>query len=179
MMRMLLVIFISVVATSAGIWTGSIYSFRAATDIPNNSAEKHPPQKEFLTPELFVVPRITNNSVTGYLICRLVIVIDISQSLPSEYIEDFLIADQVYKAIFRVAPTVSTQEDIPDMSAPVDEVIKALNQIAGNERYLGAYIQQVDIFKRDEVRQKIVEERFVGDETPEKAKKSSSGVSNH
>lgn len=179
MMRIILVIFTSLVATSVGIWAGSIYSFRAASDLPANSSGSHPPQKEFLTPDLFVVPRIANNSVTGYLICRLVILIDISQSLPAEYIEDVLIADQLYKAIFHVAPTASTQEDIPDMSTPVDEIIKALNLIAGNERYLGAYIQQVDIFNRDEVRQKIVEERFVGEETTEKPKKSSSGGSNH
>ena len=157
-----------------GIWAGSIYSFGTKPDHPADAAGIHLPQKEFLSPELFVIPRVTNNSLNGYLVCRLVISIDATQSLPAEYIEDTLIADQVYKAIFRVAPRDSALEAVPDMSAPVDEIIEALNQIAGNKRYLGAYIQQVDIFNRDEVRQKIVQERFVGDEPPEHVSKPSS-----
>ena len=160
MLQVLIIVLLAVTGSIGGIWAGHLASTKAEEAKASDPAHGAVPQVEFLTPELFVIPLVSGSNVDGYFVCRLVIAVDPSKPAMPGINEDTLLADQFHNVAFKSKFYSPADGNIPDVSGLVDALINNLNEMVGNSRYTSAYVQQIDVFNRDEVRQKVVEDRF-------------------
>jgi hypothetical protein len=160
MIRFLIIILISMAGSAGGIWGGTYYASASFALGENNHQLAPPPKTEFLTPDLFVVPVVTRNEVLGFLVCRLAFAINSQKASVPNISEETLMADLFYEIAFKGSSYIPDDTKVPNMSNVADAMLARLNEITGTNRFTAVYIQQVDFFNREEVRRKVVEDRF-------------------
>ena len=160
MIRLIIIIVLAVAGSAGGIWGGLHFANSAAEAEANGQAIEKEPKTEYLTPELFVVPVFTRKNVMGFLVCRLAFAIDADLPAFAGMSEDTMMADLFYEIAFDGLAYIPGETKVPDLSHVADTMVARLNEISGTPRYTGVFIQQVDYFDRDDVRRKVVEDRF-------------------
>lgn len=160
MLQIIIIVLLAITGSIGGIWAGHLASTKAEEAKAFDPAHGAVAQVEFLTPELFVIPLVSGANIEGYFVCRLVFAVDPSKPAMPGINEDTLLADQFHKVAFKSKFYSPADGNIPDVSGLVDALLSNLNDMAENDRYKSAFVQQIDVFNRDEVRQKVVEDRF-------------------
>lgn len=160
MIRLFLIAFLASTGTFAGVWLEAKFDDMVKIDATSATERSKQLEKEFLTPDLLVVPIVNRTNLIGYLVCRLVFVVNPQFPAVKSIPEDVLLADGFYAASFKSHFYIPNVTDVPDMVGLADEIVSSMNSAAGHKRYLNVLIQQVDYFARTEVRQKVVESRF-------------------
>jgi hypothetical protein len=158
MFRLIFIILISVASSAGGIW-GGLY-FAKTASLQSGDIAKIPAKREFLTPELFVVPVLTRNGLQGFVVCRLAFAINATEPPFSGISEDVLMNDMFYELVFKGHTYIPNTTEVPILSDVADAMVTKLNMLAKNKRYTEVYIQQVDFFDRDQIRRKAVEDRL-------------------
>lgn len=162
MFRLFIIILFAVAGSTGGIWGGLYFAGQRTVAIPERG-DSAKVKTEFLTPELFVVPVVTRNEVLGFLVCRLAFAINPTLKPVDGIGEEVLMNDLFYDVVFKGNSYFPGENLAPDLSSAADMILAKLNVASGNGRFTNVYIQQVDFFSRDEVRRKVVEDRFARD----------------
>ncbi len=160
MVKLVIIILLSMAGSAGGIWGGLYFANSVAASDTGENGHEVTPKIEFLTPDLFVVPVVSRDDVRGFLVCRLAFAINAAKPANATISEDTIMTDLFYEIAFKGTAYIPGETKVPNLAGIADGMLARLNEVSGNERYTAVYVQQVDFFERDEVRRKVVEDRF-------------------
>ena len=125
----------------------------------------------YLAPDIFTASVIGEKDQLSFAIFRFAFESDLAVKNETGVDDEVILADALNSVTFNSELYRPHNGSTPDISTYADKMVAMANHATGGNRFKRAMILQYDLFSRTDVRKRVVEERLLSTDEPEKKSK--------